>query len=236
MENKSKTIICDIDGCISYHDGDICNIHKERLTILPGVRETFREWDRCGYNIILLTGRRESVRKNTEEQLSEAGIFYDQLIMGVKNGVRVLINDKKLDSITNTAFAINLNRNKGMKNLSVEENECGANITPWGKWEVLLDAEKCKVKRITINPGQAPSYQYHFKREEYWVIVCGEGEAILDDTPVKVSPSQVIFVPIKMKHRLRNTGSEPLIFIETQLGEYFGEDDIVRLSDDYGRI
>lgn len=232
MENTPKTILCDIDGCISTHGGEICNIHLNEMNILPGVLQTFKQWDINGYHIILITGRRESMRKDTERQLSNAGIFYDQLVMGVKNGPRVLINDKKPNSKKNTAFAVNLERNVGMKTIDLGEGT----ITPWGKWEVLLDDSNCKVKKITINPGQSPSYQYHYKREEVWVVVSGHGEAILDDIPIKVEKSQKLIIPKLQKHRLRNTGTDPLIFIETQIGEYFGEDDIVRLSDDYGRI
>lgn len=119
MENLTKTIICDIDGSISLHTGDISTIHLQKLTILPGVKEKFQEWDRKGYNIILLTGRREGYRKATELQLSEAGIFYDQLVMGVKNGIRVLINDMKPNSHEPMAVAVNLERNKGMEEITI---------------------------------------------------------------------------------------------------------------------
>lgn len=233
--NNTKTIICDIDGCISQHTGDICSMHKGNMCILPGVKDTFKEWDINGYNIILMSGRRESVRKDTERQLSDAGIFYDQLVMGMKNGPRVLINDKKVNSIENTAFAVNLERNTGMSGINIngDNNE---HLTPWGKWEVLLDSEMCKVKRVTINAGHAPSYQYHNKRTETWVIVTGIGELTLNDVKSNVYPSRVIFINKKEKHQLRNTDDDPLVFIETQLGEYFGEDDIIRLKDDYGRI
>lgn len=107
---------------------------------------------------------------------------------------------------------------------------------PWGTFEVLLDVSNCKVKRITIKPGQSPSYQYHLKREERWIIIQGRGEAVLDGMPVLVTTGGIIHVARQMKHRIRNTGTEDLVFIEVQMGEYFGEDDIVRISDDYGRI
>jgi mannose-6-phosphate isomerase-like protein (cupin superfamily) len=77
-------------------------------------------------------------------------------------------------------------------------------IRPWGTFENLLDTEYCKVKQIIIKPGQAPSYQYHFKRSEVWVVVKGKGELKLND--------------------------------EIKQGSYFGEDDIVRLEDNYGRV
>ena len=107
---------------------------------------------------------------------------------------------------------------------------------PWGTYEVLLDAEDCKVKRITVKPGQKPSYQYHHKRNEHWLVISGHGEARINDDPVDASPGTHIFVPMLAKHTIENTGAEEnLVFIEIQTGEYFGEDDIVRLEDDYGR-
>jgi mannose-6-phosphate isomerase len=106
---------------------------------------------------------------------------------------------------------------------------------PWGKFEVLLDADDTKVKRITIKPGGAPSYQYHFKRREIWVLVSGTGVLKLDDKILDVKAGETIFVDFEQKHQIRNEGEEDLVFIEVQLGEYFGEDDIIRISDDYGR-
>jgi len=107
---------------------------------------------------------------------------------------------------------------------------------PWGEFENLLDAEYCKVKQIIIKPGQAPSYQYHFKRSEVWVVVQGEGELKINDEIQSVRKWDAIIVPVEAKHQIKNTGTEDLIFIEVQLGEYFGEDDIVRLEDNYGRV
>ncbi len=106
---------------------------------------------------------------------------------------------------------------------------------PWGKFENLLDAEYCKVKRITVSPGQRLSYQYHHKRAEHWVIVSGQANVILDDESIELCAGQSVFIPIGAKHRVQNSGSQDLIFIEVQCGTYFGEDDIVRLSDDYQR-
>jgi hydroxymethylpyrimidine pyrophosphatase-like HAD family hydrolase len=113
-----NTIICDIDGTLIKHQGDICKQHL-KSKLLNGTLEKLKEWDRKGYRIILLTGRREGVRKFTEEQLAKAGIFYDLLIMGVGNGKRFLINDRKPYANENTAIAINLDRNKGIKNVNI---------------------------------------------------------------------------------------------------------------------
>lgn len=107
---------------------------------------------------------------------------------------------------------------------------------PWGNFENLLDNDKCKVKRIVIKPDQAPSYQYHFKRSEVWVIVEGSGTLKLNDEITPIKAGDTIRVPVEAKHQIKNTGEVDLVFIEIQLGSYFGEDDIVRLEDNYGRV
>jgi mannose-6-phosphate isomerase-like protein (cupin superfamily) len=107
---------------------------------------------------------------------------------------------------------------------------------PWGQFENILDTPYCKVKQITIHPGQAPSYQYHYKRSEVYIIVQGKAAIMLDDIEKEYNVGDTIVVPVLTKHRVTNIGNEDLIFIEVQHGEYFGEDDIVRINDSYGRI
>ena len=106
---------------------------------------------------------------------------------------------------------------------------------PWGTYEVLLDDDNCKVKKIVVKPGENHSYQYHHKRAEDWFIVSGRGQVCLDDKIFEVAPGQNVHVPLLSKHTIKNTGDDELVFIEIQTGEYFGEDDIVRLEDKYGR-
>lgn len=106
---------------------------------------------------------------------------------------------------------------------------------PWGTYEILLDAPYCKVKRITVDSLQRLSYQYHHKRSEAWTVVSGVGKVTLNDQEVPVATGDVIQIPQETRHRIENNGDEKLIFIEVQHGTYFGEDDIVRLEDDYNR-
>jgi len=107
---------------------------------------------------------------------------------------------------------------------------------PWGEFENLLDTDYCKVKRIIVKPLQRPSYQYHHKRAEIWSVVKGSGIVTIDDIRTMVKVGDVIEVPVGCKHRIENNNSEnDLIFIEVQHGTYFGEDDIVRIEDDYKR-
>ncbi len=108
--------------------------------------------------------------------------------------------------------------------------------TPWGKWEVLLEETTYKVKRVTVNPGHRLSYQKHFKRKEHWMVVQGAASITLDGKAWTVETGGTVDIPIGAAHRIQNTGKEPLVFIEIQTGAYFGEDDILRLEDDYNRI
>lgn len=107
---------------------------------------------------------------------------------------------------------------------------------PWGYFEVLEDRTTHKTKRIVVYSGQRLSYQSHTKREETWVFVKGEGNVVIDGLDYPVKAGAIIKIPFNAKHRVKNTGEGHLEFIEVQNGSYFGEDDIVRYEDDYGRI
>lgn len=117
MENRPKTIFLDIDGTILKHHKNLVNIHKNEPELLHGVHETLNAWESKGYNIILTTGRKESLRKVTEKQLEKLHIFYDQLIMGIGGGVRYIINDFKMNSNLPTCHAITVDRDKGIIHL-----------------------------------------------------------------------------------------------------------------------
>ena len=108
---------------------------------------------------------------------------------------------------------------------------------PWGKFEILLDAENTKVKRITVNPGGILSYQYHHKRSEHWVVIEGTATVIINGLRKSVEAGDSIYLPVGVKHRVSNGKTfGNLVFIEVQTGSYFGEDDIVRIEDKYNRI
>ncbi len=106
---------------------------------------------------------------------------------------------------------------------------------PWGRYIVLEDREKYKVKRIEVLPGKRLSYQRHEKRSEHWCVVNGEAVVTLEGREVRLCPGEAIDIPRRAAHRIENRQEGILIFIEVQNGEYFGEDDIVRLEDDFGR-
>lgn len=106
---------------------------------------------------------------------------------------------------------------------------------PWGEYKIIDDKANYKVKVIAVRPGQRLSYQSHERREEHWVVVEGEGLFTLNDTEKPVKAGTYVKIPAKAKHRIQNVGKSELIFIEVQLGSYFGEDDIQRFQDDYNR-
>lgn len=107
---------------------------------------------------------------------------------------------------------------------------------PWGRFEILLNTDNFKSKRLVLHPGKQLSYQRHKHRSENWTITRGTGTVTLDDVESVVKSGDHITIPAGTKHRLRNHSTEPLEFIEVQTGTYFGEDDIERFADEYGRI
>lgn len=116
-----------------------------------------------------------------------------------------------------------------------DPNDPSYDERPWGSFQVLDEGPTYKVKRIEVKPGQRLSYQYHHRRAEHWVIVAGRALVTLDDVVHERNATESIEIGQGVRHRIENPGPEPMTFIEVQTGTYFGEDDIVRLDDDYGR-
>lgn len=106
---------------------------------------------------------------------------------------------------------------------------------PWGKYTVLEEGERYKIKRITVLPGKRLSLQRHYHRSEHWVVVRGTAHITVDGKEKLLQPGESVFVPAGLSHRLENPGKVVLELIETQIGEYLGEDDIERIEDDFGR-
>jgi mannose-6-phosphate isomerase len=107
---------------------------------------------------------------------------------------------------------------------------------PWGSHTVLGGGDGYQVKEIVVQPDKRLSYQRHAQRSEHWFVVGGSGQVVLDGRERDVAVGDVVDVPIGQLHRMGNAGTEPLVFIETQLGVYLGEDDIERIEDDFGRF
>ena len=114
--------------------------------------------------------------------------------------------------------------------ISIESEE-----RPWGRFFVIHNENNYKLKRIEVDPGGRLSYQYHNKRSEAWTIVEGIGTITLNGMIKEYTKGQTVLIPQGIKHRIENKEINKLVFIEVQTGTYFGEDDIVRVEDDYNR-
>lgn len=121
---------------------------------------------------------------------------------------------------------------KGRKELS----EHVTTVRPWGSYTVLEQGERYKIKKIVVNPGETLSLQKHFHRSEHWVVVKGTALVRIEDKETQVHENESIYVPKGAIHRISNPGKVVLEIIETQVGEYLGEDDITRFDDVYGRV
>ena len=107
---------------------------------------------------------------------------------------------------------------------------------PWGSYTVLEDANDCKVKRLMVKPGHVLSLQKHYRRSEHWTVVKGVAKVRVGEREFLLNANESTYIPIDTLHRLENPTSEDIHLIEVQCGDYFGEDDIVRLEDRYGRV
>lgn len=106
---------------------------------------------------------------------------------------------------------------------------------PWGTYQTIYESDMVHIKQIVVWPDSRLSYQFHRKRNEHWYIISGKGMAIISDCHRKISPGDSLNIKKMTPHRIANYSEDNLVFIEIQTGEYFGEDDIVRLEDDYNR-
>jgi mannose-6-phosphate isomerase len=240
--SSPKTVFCDIDGTLVTHTGNILqNLYtKETLT---NVSETIRRWDKLNYTIILTTGRQESTRKQTESQLLEMGIVYSQLIMGLPNGPRVLINDKKPNGIDNTAYAVNVVRNEGLqyvdldsKYVTVPDSFIFTKIEkPWGYEELLDINDKYVVKKLFMKKGHKCSIQYHKLKRETITVLTGSlvisiGPSLETLEAKLYGPSETVTIEPYTVHRME--AAEDCLYMETSTNELW---DVVRLQDAYGR-
>lgn len=119
---------------------------------------------------------------------------------------------------------------------AITDNSPKFDRRPWGTFTVLDEGSNYKVKRIEVLSGKRLSYQKHAQRAEHWFVVQGEAKVTLDGKDHIVRVGEDVDIAIGTAHRVENEGSETLIFIEVQRGDYLGEDDIVRFEDDYGRV
>jgi len=234
--NLPKTIFCEIDGVILSD--------RIRFPVcLDEVQEQFSKWKELQSTVVLTTSRPESMRKETEDILSEFGLEYYTMVMGLpEGGDRVVITAKS--GIENAAFALNLVRNGGMGEVEVE----GANTTipdrflfekvekPWGYEELVECNDKYVVKKLFMKAGHSCSTQYHRLKRETMIILTGklwiavgpdmehlEGKIYEFGETITVDPYTI--------HKMR--AIEDCLFLEGSTNELW---DVVRLEDSYGRV
>ena len=114
-----KTVFCDLDGCVFKHQGNTAGILLKQCELLPGASESFSKWFEKGYTVIITTGRPESLRDFTIQQIRNSNLYYHYLIMNLPRGQRVVINDIKPNETMKTAACVNIERNKGMENVDI---------------------------------------------------------------------------------------------------------------------
>ena len=122
-----------------------------------------------------------------------------------------------------------------MEPINTDPNSPRYDERPWGNFTVLDEGAGYKVKRIEVLPGKRLSYQKHAQRAEHWFVTQGTAKVTLDGQEILLAPGQYVDIAVGAAHRVENPGAENVIFIEVQRGNYLGEDDIVRLQDDFGR-
>lgn len=233
----TKTIFCDIDGTIFKHKGDIYKNILEPPEILNGVIDKFKEWDKNNYKIILTTGRKESNRQQTIEQLKIFGINYDELIMGLPNGDRILINDKKELGIDYTAYAYNLIRNEGMNNINFNIINIKKKIEkPWGYEEIVEYNYNYVVKKLYMKKNHSCSTQYHELKKETITVLKGIlriyiGKDINSLDYKDYGEGDYITINPYTVHKMK--ALTDCLYLETSTIELW---DVIRLQDDYGRL
>lgn len=239
----AKTIFCDIDGTLIKHSGDIITqCTNEKMELLENTLDAVRNWVKNGYFIILTTGRKESMREITKKQLDKIGIVYDQLIMGIGPGDRILINDKKEKSDRNTAYVVNVIRNKGLhdydfkkKYVVISDEQPKEVIKPWGKEELIEYNDKYVVKKLYMKAGECCSLQYHELKKETIYVLSGKlmlyiGNDINKlDQKIILSGDNITISPYTI-HRME--GIEDSVYLETSTNELY---DVIRLDDKYNR-
>lgn len=237
----TKTYFIDIDGVLLRHHGSLSKQleranHEQdwALTRIDGAIELINQIEKDGGKIILVTGRKSSMREITSKQLEKCNLFYDELIMGCNRGPRIVINDLKPNSNLKTAYGFNIERNK-LNKLEIEKIIKPCEERPWGNFSTLSYNEKYHIKEIVVYPGMGSSLQSHDHREELWLVIEGVGLHVTQNSDIPIKKGSVCKIGIKEVHRVKNTGSENLVFIEIQTGEMFSENDIVRYEDFFGR-
>lgn len=158
-----------------------------------------------------------------------ATIDVEDLII-VDTGDALLVSKKGSSQKVKNVVAELKKRHSEMRNIHLTAHR------PWGTYTVLEDTPGYKIKRIVVQPGKRLSLQKHFHRSEHWIVVGGTATVTVGDQTQIIRPNESTYIKMGEIHRLANEGKIPVVLIEAQVGEYTGEDDIVRISDEYNRV
>jgi mannose-1-phosphate guanylyltransferase/mannose-6-phosphate isomerase len=181
----------------------------------------------CDEQYITIDSKNNLIQSYNGKIVATIGIE-DLIIIDNRDALLICKKDQsqKVKGVVDTLNS----RNDSRTEFSVED------YRPWGYFKVLEEeADKFKIKRITINPKKKISYQLHHHRSEHWIVVSGMAKVTVDGEDKFVCSGESVFFREGQKHRLENPGKIPLEIIEVQMGQYLEEDDIVRFDDEYGR-
>lgn len=169
----------------------------------------------------------------------------NSLVMGNQRTIATIDLDQMLIVDTPDALLVApLSSSQKVKKVVEQLNKQGSDLTtvpqtvnrPWGTYSVLESTERYKMKRIVVKPGKRLSLQKHLHRSEHWVVVSGTATVTVGDKVFYVRSNESTYIPVGTEHRLQNEGKLPLVIVEVQVGEYTGEDDIIRMEDDFHRV
>ena len=198
----------------------------------------YEEMPKDNYNNVSLSTKAEQTTENITDNshnnliISEklvAAIDVDDLLI-VDTVDTLLISKKGSSQKVKDVVKILKERNSELPNIHATAHR------PWGTYTILDELDNYKVKRIVVKPGKRLSLQKHFHRSEHWIVVSGTATVTRGDNEYLVCANESTYIPMGEVHRLENVGKIPLVMIEAQVGEYLGEDDIIRISDDFKRV
>ena len=155
--------------------------------------------------------------------------------MGLEDIIAVAMPDAVLVAHKDRAQDVKIALKKLKENGVAQAETLPRDYRPCGWYESIARGPRFQVKRIVVNPGAALSLQSHKYRSEHWIVVEGTAKVTIDDDLRTVTENQSVYIPLGAVHRMENPGKLSLTLIEVQTGSYFGEDDIVRIEDDYNR-
>ena len=206
---------------------------------------TSLNWNDLGtYNALWDIGKKDKYNNVINgdviiDNVKNSYIYSDKNLVAVSN-----IDNVNVVSTQNATLVTSIKKSNEIKSLisilaknnRTELSEHVITHRPWGYFENISSNKNHKIKKLTVMPGKKLSLQSHSKRSEHWVVISGTAKVTQNEKEFILNKNESTFIPVNVKHRLVNTSKVPLIIIEVQTGKYFGEDDIKRFEDVYGRI